>query len=86
MTQTMENMILNVKAAWAVVGSTFATSIGLLFELIPNDIGKLGTVIAIIFSVILIRMHILNTRKIQLEIEILKKERARNVGQSAKNR
>lgn len=83
MKEAIEQVAFSAKAAWTVVGSTITTSVAALFNIIPDDIGKLGTLIGIVLSIILIRVHIINTRKVKLEIDIMERkerERLNNLG------
>ena len=68
----------NVKVAVGVVVTTTGTSIGDILEIIPDDIGKLGIVIGVILSSILIPSHLIslvrnNTgrKKEQLELKMM---------------
>ena len=65
----------NAKVAVLVSSSTMGTGMGTVLDLIPDDIGKLATLIGIILSSVLIYTHWRKGRieymKTQLEIKIL---------------
>lgn len=69
----------DTKVASVVASVTTATGVGTLLELIPDDIGKLATLVGIMLSSVLIYTHWRNGRieyqKTRLEIEILREER-----------
>jgi hypothetical protein len=71
---SLEQVANNPKVAGAVATITSGTGAGTVFDWIPTDIGKLATLIGIILSVILIKVHLVNLKKANLELEILKKE------------
>ncbi len=60
----------------AGVVSTATTGLGTFLDIIPNDIGKLATLVGIALSAVLIYTHIrkgrLEYQKIQLEIDQLR--------------
>ena len=66
----------NPKIASGVSALTTGTGVGTFLDYIPNDIGKLATLVGIVLSIILIRVHLLGLKKTQLEVEILKQEKA----------
>lgn len=72
----MERIINNVKVAGVIGTTTTGSGLGVILDLIPNDIGKLATVVGIILSVVLIFNHLkkgyIEHKKIELEVEILK--------------
>ena len=65
----------NPKIASVIAGSTAGTGMGTILDLIPDDIGKLATLIGIILSSVLIYTHWrkgrIEYKKTQLEIKIL---------------
>jgi len=66
------NEIANsIKTGWIVATSSLGTSMAYLMALIPEDIGKLGALMAAILSGVLIY---LNTLKIQLIKKQLKED------------
>lgn len=75
----MQQMIQDVKAATTVAVGTTATGLGTVLDIIPDDIGKLATVVGIMLSCVLIYVHLrkgsLEKKKIELEIEVLQKKR-----------
>jgi len=68
-------MLEDVKTAVAVATGTTATGVSTWLEYIPDDIGKLATVVGVILSIVLIYSHIkkgrLERRKLELEIRKL---------------
>lgn len=82
----MSNWISDTKTAWASATGTTSTGIATLFDWIPNDIGKLGTLVGIVLSVVLICVHVrklvvegrradLENRKLEEEIKRLEENR-----------
>lgn len=65
----------NPKVAGIVASSTFGSGLGTVLDLIPDDIGKLATLVGIILSSVLIYTHWrkgrIEYKKTQLEIKIL---------------
>jgi len=70
----------DLKVAWLTVTGTMGSGLGTILELIPNDIGKLATLIGIILSTVLIYTHWRKGRveyeKTKLEIKILMEKEA----------
>lgn len=70
-----QEMASNAKVAGVVASSTMGTGIGTILDLIPDDIGKLATLVGIILSSVLIYTHWrkgrIEYKKTQLEIKIL---------------
>lgn len=67
------------KIAATVSAMTTGTGAGTALDWIPDDIGKLGTVIGIILSVILIRIHLVSLKKVQFELKTMtNRERRRS--------
>lgn len=64
------------KTAVTVSGATTGAGLGTYLDLIPNEIGKLATLIGIVLSIVLIYVHLkksqLDSKRITLEMEILK--------------
>jgi len=50
--------------------------LGTILDLIPNEIGKLATLVGILLSIVLIYAHILAVHKTRIEIEILRAQEA----------
>ena len=71
----IQEIASNPKIGQVVASSTIGTGIGTILELIPDDIGKLATVVGIILSSVLIYTHWrkgrIEYKKTQLEIKIL---------------
>lgn len=67
-------VISSPKTAAVVSAATTGTGAADWFELIPNDIGKAATLVGILLSVILIRVHLLTVEKIRLEIKVLREK------------
>lgn len=74
------DLVSDIKVAWATVMGTIGSGLGTAMEMIPNDIGKLATLIGCILSVVLIYTHLRKGRieyeKVRLEIIILKEKEA----------
>lgn len=66
MWQGISDALASVKAAIAVAAGGMATGLGEWLDLIPDNIGKLGVVVSIILSVVLIYAHL---RKLRIELE-----------------
>lgn len=64
----------NPKVATGVVAGTTSTGVGTWLYWIPNDIGKLASLVGIILSIVLIAVHVTVFRKHAIELEILKEE------------
>lgn len=73
--ETVEQIAHNPKVAGLVGTATTGTGMGTIFDIIPDDIGKLATVVGIILSCILIRTHWTNMKKANLELEMLREEK-----------
>jgi len=73
----------NPKIASAVGTATMGTGMGTIFDVIPNDIGKLATLVGIVLSLVLIYTHLRKGRaeykKIELEILVLKEKEAERI-------
>lgn len=76
----LQELASNPKIASAVSAATTGTGLGTLLDLIPNEIGKLATLVGIVLSSVLIYTHWRKGRieyqKTQLEILILKEKEA----------
>jgi hypothetical protein len=73
-----EELMANPKVATAISAGTISSGLGTFLDLIPSDIGKLATLLGVVLTVILIRSHWLNIKKLSLEMDIMKaKERDR---------
>lgn len=67
----VSEFMYDLKVGVAVASSTAATSVGSWFDIIPDDIGKLGVVLSATLAVVLIYV---NYRKGSLEIRLLEKK------------
>lgn len=80
----------NPKVASAVSTVTTGTGIGTFLDLIPDDIGKLATLVGIVLSSVLIYTHWRKGRieyqKTQLEILILKEKEAERIEAALKRK
>jgi len=70
----IKEILTSPKVAAGVATATTGTGLGTFLEAIPNDIGKLATLVGIVLSVVLIYVHVLNVRKVKIEIEILRRQ------------
>jgi hypothetical protein len=72
----------SVKAAAITGTATTGAGVSTWFDVIPDDIGKLASLIGICLTAVLIVFHIrkgmLDIKKTQLEIELIKAEAARS--------
>lgn len=79
----------DLKTAWATAWSTAGTGAATIVEWIPDGIGKLGTLVGIVLSIVLIYVHVgmgaanrkkamLDIAKAELEIKELKRKARRN--------
>jgi len=68
------NLLGDIKAAAAAAVATMSTGLGTVLEWIPNDIGKLASLVGVVLSCVLIYAHLLNAKKTRLEIENLRRE------------
>lgn len=57
----------DVKVAATVAMGAMGTGFSMALALIPNDIGKLASVVAIVLTAVLIRNHLRNGKKLDLE-------------------
>lgn len=64
----------NPKVATGVVAGTTSTGVGTWLDWIPNDIGKLASLVGILLSLVLIAVHVTVFKKHRLELEMLKEE------------
>ena len=53
------NFLTDIKAAWIVAGAGATTGTASLLDFIPDDIGKLGTMISMALGVVLIASHVI---------------------------
>ena len=69
-----ELLTTDPKIAYAVASGTAGTGFGTFLELIPNDIGKLATLVGIVLSIVLIATHARIYKKTGLELQVLRAE------------
>ena len=81
LTEAIAQIAQNPKVAIGVSTATAGTGAGMILDWIPTDIGKVATVVGIVLSIVLIRVHLmtykqskLNAAKTELEIEIIKRK------------
>lgn len=69
------NSLMNdVKVAATVAMGAMGTGLSMFLALIPNDIGKLASLAAIVLTLVLVRNHLRNGKKLDLENEKLRLE------------
>jgi uncharacterized membrane protein YfcA len=77
------DLMSDIKIAWVTVMGTIGSGLGTVLEMIPNEIGKLATLVGIVLSSVLIYTHWRKGRieyqKTQLEILILKEKEAERI-------
>lgn len=85
----VEQVATSPKIAGAVSAVTTGSGVGTILDVIPDDIGKLATLIGIILSLVLIYTHWRRGRieyeKTRLEIAVLKEKEAERI-ESARRR
>jgi len=64
----------DVKIAATVALGSMGTGVSMALALIPNDIGKLVSIAGLVLTAVLIRNHLRNGKKIDLESEKLRLE------------
>lgn len=86
----LQELAQNPKVASAVSTITTGTGIGTFLDWIPNDIGKLATLVGICLSMVLIYTHLrkgrIEYKKTQLEILILKEKEAERIEAARKRK
>lgn len=74
----MSDLGENLRTAWVVASATVATGVSTLLEKIPDDIGKLATLVGIVLSAVLIYVHISrelrDRRKADVELQLLRRQ------------
>jgi hypothetical protein len=70
----VQGMMNDVKIAATVAMGALGTGMSMFLAIIPNDIGKLASLVAIVLTGVLVRNHWRNGKKIDLENEKLKLE------------
>ena len=78
--EVVQHVAQDPKVASGVSAITTGAGLGTILDWIPNDIGKLATLVGIVLSLVLIWVHgrkgRLEHKKIQLEIALLEKQDA----------
>jgi hypothetical protein len=69
---SVRELVTDPRIAAAVASGTVGT--GTIIDFIPDGIGKIATVIGIVLSLLLIRVHYVNLQKSRLELEIMKRK------------
>ncbi len=86
----LQQLASNPKIASVVSTATTGTGVGTFLDLIPNDIGKLATLVGIILSSVLIYTHWrkgrIEYKKTQLEIAILMEKEAERLDASRRRK
>ena len=80
-----ELLTTDPKVAYAVASTTSAAGFGTVLELIPNDIGKLATLVGIVLSIVLIATHARIYKKTGLELRALRDAEAERQEQRNNN-
>jgi hypothetical protein len=73
-TAIFQTTIQSPKVGAGTAITTTGTGIGTIFDYIPDDIGKLATLIGIVLSLVLIRIHLVKLEIAKLERDKLKDE------------
>lgn len=76
--ETASELAHNPKVAAAVASVTTGTGAGTILDFIPDDIGKLATLVGLVLSVILIRTHLIGLKNVKTESEINKIEKEKS--------
>lgn len=76
--------IANPKLATAVAAATTTTRLSTWLAWIPDDIGKLATLVGIVLSVVLIRAHLASTEKDRTELAIMRAKEAERLAGSGR--
>lgn len=74
----IQELVHNPKVAGSVAAVTagLGAAIETTISWIPDDIGKLGILLSVILSVILIKVHLIGLTKVRLELDIMKRKEA----------
>lgn len=81
-----ELLTTDPKIAVAVASSTVGTGSATVLELIPDNIGKLATLVGIVLSIVLIATHARIYKKTGLELQALRAEAAEREARRASQR
>jgi hypothetical protein len=73
--EIIHQLVESPKVAAIVSAATTTTGAGTIFDIIPDDIGKLATLVGIILTIILIRVHLLSLEKTKMEVEKMRNDR-----------
>lgn len=74
MSGTITSALQSTQTTTVVAVATTGTGLGTILDLIPDDIGKLATVIGILLSLVLIYVHVQTLKKISMENTLLRKK------------
>lgn len=77
----IEEVLTNPKVAASSAGVTTGSGIGTWLNYIPDDIGKLATLVGIVLSLVLIATWSMTFRKTRLEIEIMQRKEAERLAE-----
>lgn len=84
------DLVSDIKIAWVTVMGTVGSGLGTILEMIPNEVGKLATVVGIVLSSVLIYTHWRKGRieytKTKLEIAILMEKEAERLDNANRRR
>lgn len=73
---SVDGLVNDVRIGAFISTTTTGSGLGVILDLIPDEIGKLATVVGIVLSVVLIFVHLrkgyIEHKKTMLEVEILK--------------
>jgi hypothetical protein len=70
----IQELTHNFKVATTAAAATVTTGAGTILEYIPDDIGKVATVVGLVLSVLLFRIHLVTLKQKQLDFKITKDE------------
>ncbi len=71
---SVTDLLNDLRVGWTTVVGLTGTGLGALLEWIPDDIGKLGSVVGLILATVLIRVHLKTHEKLSLEVEELRRK------------
>lgn len=74
--ELVQQALSSPKVAGVVSTVTTGTGLGTIFDWIPDDMGKLATLVGAILSLVLIRNHIKTGKKLDLQIRVLERREA----------
>jgi len=73
---SVDGWITSLKLNVTIAGGTIAAGVSTALEYIPEDIGKLTSLVGLILSITLILVQWTNYRRGQLELEIMRRKEA----------